>query len=140
MVGYNSRSEAAERDCAIGFSVVGVNTSNGDDFDCVLTTDDDDTDDLSETVATLVLVWNKSRGLGFAATDTGIGAETGGTTGVDCVANESNGDAGFPGVVRPRGIGTRSGGCNNGVTPLGGLLVGAKPKPPFPVIDEDVVA
>ena len=138
---YGSRREAADRDCAIGFSVVGVNTSNGDDFDCAVTTDDD-TDDLSETDVTLVL--NKSSGLGFAfAASTGIGADTG-TAGIDCVAKESNGDAGIPpGIERPRGIGTRSGGCNKGAMPLVGLLVGAKPPPvpwPPPVVMVDAVA
>ena len=142
--GYkSSRSEAADRDWAIGLSVVGVNTSNGDDLDCADTTDDD-TDDLSDTVVTLV--WNKSRGFGFVDC-TGIGTENGIVAGVDCVANESNGDDVFPGVERPRGIGTRSGGCNNGVPPpLLGLFVGAKPTPvtaapplPMPVLVEDTV-
>ena len=111
--GNGSRREAADRDCAMGFSVVGVNTSNGDDFDCVETTDD--ADDLSETVVALVL--NKSRGLGFATSE-GTGADTG-TAGVDCEAKESK--AVVAGVDRPRGIGTRSGGCNKGAMPLVGL-------------------
>lgn len=114
--------EAAIVGCGIGLLFVGVNTSNGDDFcDCGAA----DAGSVGP---------KRSSGL-VLGIRTGTLAGDGTGAGTEPVLNASNGEAGFdptglPDMGRPREIGIRSGGCNNGAA--GRFLVGAK-APPTPL-------